>query len=43
MYSKAADKEDDKMVERWQKDAKGILIFVRLCVHIHIFFSHKFE
>ena len=38
IYSKAADEEDNKMVERWQKDADGILIFVRLCVLIHIFF-----
>jgi len=29
MYSKVADDEDNKMVERWQKDADGILIFVR--------------
>lgn len=28
IYSKAAKEEDDKMVERWQKDAEGILIFV---------------
>jgi hypothetical protein len=28
MYSKAAEEEDRKMVERWQKDADGILIFV---------------
>ena len=28
MYSKAADEEDNKMVERWQKDADGILFFV---------------
>lgn len=28
MYSKAAEEEDKKMVERWQKDADGILIFV---------------
>ena len=28
LYSKAAKEEDDKMVERWQKDAEGILIFV---------------
>jgi hypothetical protein len=26
IYSKAADDEDNKMVERWQKDAYGILI-----------------
>ena len=28
MYSVAAEEEDNKMVERWQKDADGILIFV---------------
>jgi hypothetical protein len=28
MYTKAAEEEDNKMVERWQKDADGILIFV---------------
>jgi len=28
MYSRAAEDEDEKMVERWQKDAGGILIFV---------------
>ena len=28
IYTKAADDEDNKMVERWQKDADGILIFV---------------
>jgi hypothetical protein len=28
IYSKAAEEEDNKMVERWQKDADGILIFV---------------
>jgi hypothetical protein len=28
IYSKAAEDEDNKMVERWQKDADGIFIFV---------------
>jgi hypothetical protein len=28
VYSKAAEDEDNKMVEQWQKDADGILIFV---------------
>ena len=28
MYSKAAEEEDKKMADRWQKDADGILIFV---------------
>ncbi|KAH9995511.1 hypothetical protein BJV77DRAFT_1066231 [Russula vinacea] len=30
MYSKAAEEEDNRMVERWQKDADGILIFTGL-------------
>ena len=34
IYSKAAEGEDNKMVERWQKDADGILIFVSLRVNI---------
>jgi hypothetical protein len=28
IYSKAAKDEDNKMVDRWQKDAEGILFFV---------------
>jgi hypothetical protein len=36
IYSKAAEDEDNKMVERWQKDADGILIFVSSSVGIHI-------
>ena len=36
IYSKAAEDEDRKMVERWQKDADGILIFVSSSVGIHI-------
>jgi hypothetical protein len=32
LYSKIAEEEDNKMVERWQKDADGILIFVSPCV-----------
>jgi hypothetical protein len=35
IYSKAAKEEDNKMVERWQKDADGILIFVSPRVGIH--------
>ena len=39
MYTKAAQDEDNKMVERWQKDADGIIIFVSrptpyLAIHI---------
>ncbi|KAH9987817.1 hypothetical protein BJV77DRAFT_1161235 [Russula vinacea] len=30
LYSKIAEDEDNKMVERWQKDADGILIFTGL-------------
>ena len=30
MYSNLAVEEDNTMVERWQKDAEGIIIFVRL-------------
>jgi hypothetical protein len=29
MYAKIAQEEDDKMAESWQKDADGIIIFVR--------------
>ncbi|KAH9956126.1 hypothetical protein BJV74DRAFT_790527, partial [Russula compacta] len=30
MYSKIAEEEDNKVVERWQKDADGLLIFTGL-------------
>ena len=40
IYSKAAEDEDNKVVERWQKDADGILIFVSpcagMCLSLHI-------
>ena len=36
IYSKAADDEDNKIVERWQKDADGILIFVSHHVDIRL-------
>ena len=29
MYSEIAEGEDNKMAKQWQKDAEGILIFVR--------------
>lgn len=29
IYSGIAEEEDNKMTDRWQKDADGILIFVR--------------
>jgi hypothetical protein len=41
IYCKAAEDEDNKMVDRWQKDADGILFFVsprvgiRLSLHIN--------
>ena len=34
IYSKAAEDEDNKMVDRWQKDADGILFFVSPCFAI---------
>ena len=39
IYSKAAEDEDNKMVERWQKDADGILIFVspRVGIRLYLF------
>ena len=36
MYTEAAEEEDNKMVERWQRDADGILIFVSPCLGTHI-------
>jgi hypothetical protein len=36
VYSKAAEDEDNKMVDRWQKDADGILFFVSPHVGIHL-------
>jgi hypothetical protein len=40
IYSKAAEDEDSKMVEQWQKDADGILFFVSprfgICLFSHI-------
>ena len=35
MYSKVAEEKDNKMVERWQKDAEGILIFVSPRTRFH--------
>ena len=35
-YSKASKEADNKMVERWQKDADGILIFVSSPVDSHV-------
>ncbi|SRR5216684_1525032 len=43
IYSKAAEDDDNEMVERWQKDADGILILshhfgihISLCVSVFI-------
>jgi hypothetical protein len=36
IYSKAAKDEDKKMVDRWQKDADGILFFVSPRVGIRL-------
>jgi hypothetical protein len=44
IYSKAADEEDNKMVERWQKDADGILFFVSPLFAIYLsVFAYKLE
>jgi hypothetical protein len=43
IYSKAADDEDNKMVEHWQKDADGILIFVSLRLNIRVSSAHELE
>jgi hypothetical protein len=44
VYYNAADIEDNKMVESWQKDAEGILLFVspRAGIHSYII-AHKLE
>jgi hypothetical protein len=43
VYSKAAEEEDKKKVESWQKDAEGLLIFVSSsCRPSHII-AHKLE
>jgi hypothetical protein len=35
MYLKMAEDEDNKMTDRWQKDADGILIFVGTYITLH--------
>jgi hypothetical protein len=36
MYSKMGEPGDDKLMERWQKDAERIVIFVsNLCLYFH--------
>jgi hypothetical protein len=39
MYSKLAEEEDNKMVDRWQKEAEGILIFVSFSAGILFTFT----
>ena len=36
MYSKISEEEDNKVADRWQKDADGILIFVSSCSDHHL-------
>ena len=43
MYSKLAEEEDNKMVDRWQKEAEGILIFVSPNVGIVLKDAPKLE
>jgi hypothetical protein len=40
MYVKISEEEDNKMVDRWQKDADGILIFVSLYIGFHTASQH---
>ena len=34
MYIKMTEEEDNKMAHRWQKDADGVLIFVRFYISL---------
>ena len=43
IYFNATKEEDDKMVEGWQKDAEGILIFVSPRIGNPCYFMHKLE
>jgi hypothetical protein len=36
MYIKMTEEEDNKMADRWQKDADAILIFVSTHINFHI-------
>jgi len=36
LYSKISEEEDNKLTDRWQKDADGILIFVSVHVTISV-------
>jgi hypothetical protein len=39
MYLRMAEGEDDRMAERWQKNADGILIFVSLHLNITLYIT----
>ena len=39
MYLEMAEEEDKKLAESWKADADGILIFVRLYLHVPCFTS----
>jgi hypothetical protein len=45
MYVKMSEEEDNRMADRWQKDAEGILFFVRLHLRVsattHQLGSHR--
>ena len=41
MYQNMAEDEDNKMAERWQKDAEGILFFVSFSFHTTLHISSR--
>jgi hypothetical protein len=43
MYSNIAEKEDDKLTERYQKVADGVLIFVSPRVNVHLGYVNQLE
>jgi len=43
MYTKIAEEEDNKMTDRWQKDADGILIFVSFLITVRVAFANNLE
>jgi hypothetical protein len=43
IYSKYVEEEDNKVTDRWQKDADGILIFMSSPHGIDIFFSYDYK
>ena len=40
VYTRIAKEKDDKMTQRWQKDADSMLVFVGPCVDIHYPHAH---